>query len=82
VKIRAGDGVEENDVGVYWWHWIGFFTRTCVMVRVVTLNGVELSFAISFSSDLAVFELVARFVAPFACDVSPEALASVSNSAT
>jgi hypothetical protein len=25
---------------------------------------------------------VARFVAPFACDVSPEALASVSNSAT
>jgi hypothetical protein len=52
------------------------------MVRVVTLDGVELSFAISFSSNLAVFELGARFVAPFACDVSSEALASVSNSAT
>jgi len=35
VKIRVGDGVDDDGVGVYWWHSIGFLTSSCVMVRVV-----------------------------------------------
>jgi hypothetical protein len=35
VKNKVGDGVDGDGLGVYWWHSIGFFTRSWVTVRVV-----------------------------------------------
>ena len=41
MNVRVGGGVDGDDVGVYWWHSIGFLTSSCVMVRVVRFWGTE-----------------------------------------